>query len=168
VRTWLGPETGETAARDGRAVRPCFVPATLPAAWGWAWTSVAGSTGRGRLVTPLCSTSSSAIWKSCCSSGPPALSGSTGPCAPWWRGPARVPQVRSPRARLRAAVVRGVSKERARRLLLPGPLLLPFLREEEAAPLGRMAARGAARPRGSPSPRARHPAPAAAIVSPPA
>ena len=40
--------------------------------------------------------------------------------------------------------------QRARRLLLPRPQLLPLLREEEAAPLGGVAARGAPRTRPSP------------------
>lgn len=34
--TWPGSEGGETFGRGRRVVRPPYVPATLPPAWGWA------------------------------------------------------------------------------------------------------------------------------------
>jgi hypothetical protein len=77
-------------------------------------------------------------------------------------------EVRSRRTRLRTAVVRRVPEECPGDILLPRPYLLPLVREEEAAAVGRVAARGCAAARGAPPRGAHHPAPVAPAVSPPA
>ncbi len=73
-------------------------------------------------------------------------------------------EMRPRRARLRTAVVRRVPQECPGGILLPGPQLLPLVREEEAALVGR-AARGCAAARGAPPRGAHHPTPVAAAVS---
>src|SRR4029450_4432057 len=75
-------------------------------------------------------------------------------------GVAGVPEVRPAGARLRTALVLAVPQERARRLLLSGPHLLPLVREEEAALVGRVVARGRAPARRAPPRGAHDPAPA--------
>ena len=96
-----------------------------------------------------------------------ALSAAARAAAPGGRaGATGVPEVRPCRTRLRTALVLAVPQERARRLLLPGPQLLPLLREEEA-PVGGVDARGRADARRTPPCGAHDPTPAASAVPPP-
>ncbi len=76
-----------------------------------------------------------------------------------------VPHLWRRRAWLRTALVPHVPDERPRPVLLPGPLLLPVLREKEAAPVGRVAAREVAGSGAAPARGAHDAAPAATAVS---
>jgi hypothetical protein len=156
-RTCAGRPEEQTRAVVGRSDREgglLLPPVPLPPAWGWAWRSRAGSIDHGGRGSHRSSGSWSSTSRSCCGSGPSALGGSTAPCARWSRG-----------CCASSSSAGEVPPQRARRLLLPGAVLLSVVREEATAPLGQVAARAAARSRPAPPRGAHHPAPAAPAVS---